>query len=440
MVKPRGSICNLDCQYCFYLKKEKLYPGATFRMSDATLEEFTRQYIQAQHVPEVTFSWQGGEPTLMGLPFFQKAVAYQQKYRKPGMNVHNSFQTNGILLDPDWCTFFHENNFLVGLSIDGPERLHNIYRRDKGHQPVFQAVMRAAELLNQHAVEFNTLTCVSAANAAYGLEVYRFLRDEISPEKPRFMQFIPIVERDRSDGFQKGNKLTNRSVSGEQYGRFLIEVFDEWVRKDVGQVYVQLFDSALGAWLGQRPGLCVYEETCGLGLALEFNGDLYSCDHFVEPDHQLGNIMVTPLADLVNGQQQYSFGAAKRDTLPRYCLQCPVRFICNGGCPKDRVLRTPQGEPGLNALCVGYKAFFSYIDRPMKIMSALLRDHRAPAEIMLMLTNDPPLRDLPATEMCPCGSGKPVGACHQPVIEQPNRKRKHSLMRGKDHDRSMPER
>ncbi len=410
MVKPRGSICNLDCHYCFYLKKEKLYPDAHFRMSDALLEDYTRQYIEAQSVPEVTFAWQGGEPTLMGLAFFQKAVEFQQKYRRPGMTIHNSFQTNGTLLDDDWCRFFHDQQFLIGLSIDGPAPLHDLYRQDKGGKPTFARVMRAAELLQKHQVDFNTLTCVSAANAAHGLEVYRFLRDELGS---RYLQFIPIVERDNQTGFQEGLRLTGRSVEGPRFGRFLIEVFDEWVRNDVAKVYVQDFDCSLAAWAGQRPGLCIYEETCGLGMAMEFNGDLYACDHFVEPRHFLGNISAQPLAELVNSPQQYAFGMAKRDTLPAYCRECEVRFICNGGCPKNRVLATPQGEPGLNYLCSGYRAFFNYVDRPMKIMAALLRQQRAPAEIMAMLANDPPLRELPDGAPCPCGSGRPVEQCHR---------------------------
>jgi uncharacterized protein len=409
MVKPRGSICNLDCQYCFYLKKEQLYPGADFRLSEALLEDYTRQYIAAQSVPDVTFAWQGGEPTLMGLDFYRRAVELQEKYRRPGMTIHNAFQTNGTLLDEDWCRFLHQHSFLIGLSIDGPRSLHDVYRQDKGGRPTFDKVFRAAELLRKHAVEFNTLTCVSAANAEHGLEVYRFLRDEVGAN---FMQFIPIVERDNPAGYQQGRRLTQRSVPGSAYGRFLVEIFDEWVRRDIGSVYVQLFDVALAKWTGQRPGLCIFEETCGLGLAMEFNGDVYSCDHFVEPDYRLGNIRETALADLVASPQQTAFGLAKSD-LPRYCRECEVRFICNGGCPKDRVLTTPDGEPGLNALCAGFRGFFNYIDRPMKIMAALLRANRAPAEIMRLLVDDPPLRDLPPGAPCPCGSGRPVDACHR---------------------------
>lgn len=422
MTKPRGAICNLDCYYCFYLKKETLYPGAPFRMTQALLEEYTRQYIASQSTPEVTFAWQGGEPTLMGLDFFRRAVELQAKYRKPGTTIRNSFQTNGTLLDDDWCAFLSENNFLVGLSIDGPERLHDAYRQDKGGKPTFMRVIRGLELLKKHKVEFNTLTCVSADNAAHGFEVYRFLRDVAGSQ---YMQFIPIVERANETGFQQGTRLTNRSVTGAAYGRFLIDIFDEWVRRDVGKVFVQIFDVALARWSGHRPGLCIFEETCGLGLAMEWNGDVYSCDHFVEPDYRLGNITETQLEELVSDPRQMAFGLAKRDTLPRYCRACEVRFICNGGCPKDRVLKTPDGEPGLNALCDGFKAFFTYIDRPMKLMTALLRSNRAPAEVMRLFADTPPLRDLPANAPCPCGSGKAVEVCHRRPVMNTAKKRRH---------------
>jgi uncharacterized protein len=410
MVKPRGSICNLDCHYCFYLKKEQLYPDAHFRMSDELLEQYTLQYINAQQTPQVTFAWQGGEPTLMGLDFFRKAVELQAKHAKPGMQIQNAFQTNGTLLNDAWCEFFHQNNFLVGLSIDGPADLHDIYRQDKGGHPTFELVFRAAALLKKHHVEFNTLTCVNAANAGHGLEVYRFLRDEVGS---RFMQFIPIVERDNQTGNQEGRRISERSVNGPQYASFLIDIFDEWVRQDVARVYVQLFDVALAAWVGQRPGLCIFEETCGLGLAMEFNGDVYSCDHFVEPNFLLGNIAQQPLGALVLSPQQFQFGQHKKDRLPGYCRDCEVRFICNGGCPKDRLLKTPAQEPGLNYLCAGYRAFFNYIDQPMKLMAALLNMQRPPAEIMKLIASEPTLSAAAAGSACPCGSGKPVEQCHR---------------------------
>ena len=388
MVKPRGAICNLDCHYCFYLKKENLYPQSSFRMSDEVLESYTRQYIEAQQSPEVVFAWQGGEPTLMGLDFFRKAVVLQEKYKKPGMRIQNALQTNGTLLNDEWCQFFHDHHFLIGISLDGPRELHDAYRVDKGGNPTFDRVMRGVALMKQHKVEFNVLACVNAVTASEPLAVYHFLRDEVGA---RFMQFIPIVERQNGTGFQEGERVTDRSVSGRAYGRFLNAIFDEWVRRDVAQVYVQIFDVALAAWSGYRPGLCIFEETCGQALAIEHNGDLYSCDHYVEPGYRLGNMMETPLAELVGSEAQQKFGQDKRDSLPRYCRECPVRFVCNGGCPKNRILRTPPSfgsEPGLNFLCEGYKSFFTHIDGPMKTMAALLAQQRAPAEIMQTL---PPL-------------------------------------------------
>ena len=381
MAKPRGAICNLDCDYCFYLRKEELYKGSSFRMSDETLENYTRQYIAAQRVSEVNFGWQGGEPTLMGVNFFRRAVAYQKKYTRSGMNIDNALQTNGTLLDDEWCKFFAENRFLIGISLDGPREAHDFYRRDKGGAPTFDRVLRGIRLLKKHHVDFNILTCVSAANVEQPLEVYHILRDEIGA---KYIQFIPIVERENATGFQEGTALTPRSITGEQYGRFLISIFDEWVRRDVGKVFVQMFDTALGRWLGAPGGLCVFQETCGLALAMEHNGDVYSCDHFVEPSHRLGNLLEMPLTELVGSVQQKQFGIDKRESLPRYCRECPVLFACNGGCPKDRIDYTPDGEPGLNHLCSGFKTFFTHVDEPMRIMAGLLRHHRPAAEIMKM--------------------------------------------------------
>jgi uncharacterized protein len=385
MMKPRGAICNLDCEYCFYLAKEMLYPGSRSRMAEDLLEEYTRQYIEAQHVPEVTFAWQGGEPTLMGVDFYRKAVDFQKKYRKPGTIIHNAFQTNGTNLNDEWGQFFHNHNFLIGISLDGPRELHDVYRVDKGGRPTFDKVMAGVEILIKHNVEFNTLTCVHSTNERHPLDVYYFLRDEVGS---RFMQFIPVVERDNDTGFQQGNRITSRSVNGRQYGQFLIDIFDEWVLHDVGQVYVQIFEVTLGAWYGQSAGLCIFEETCGAALAMEHNGDVYSCDHFVYPEFYLGNIQENHLLNLVASDQQKQFGLAKRDSLPRYCRECEVRFICNGGCPKNRILKAPDGEPGLNYLCEGYKAFFTHIEKPMEYMSALLRMQRPPAEVMQILRRE----------------------------------------------------
>lgn len=370
MLKPSGALCNLSCQYCYYLSKERLYPNASFRMSLETLELFTRQYIEAQPAPEVTFAWQGGEPTLLGVEFFRTAVALQHKYQRPGLRIHNAFQTNGTLLNDEWGAFFKESNFLVGLSLDGPRLLHDAYRLDKGRQPTFERVMNGLAVLKKHAVEFNILATVHRANANHPLEVYRFLRDVVQAQ---FIQFIPIVERLNPTGFQEGYQVKKHSVTGAQYGAFLIAVFDEWLRRDVGKTFVQIFDVALAAWLGERPGLCIYEPTCGLALAVEHNGDVYSCDHFVQPNCLLGNLHQVPLAELVNLPQQAKFGQAKRENLPQYCRACSVRFVCNGGCPKDRIRKTPAGEPGLNYLCAGYKAFFTHIDQPMRKMANVIR-------------------------------------------------------------------
>jgi uncharacterized protein len=300
------------------------------------------------------------------------------------MRIDNAFQTNGTLLDDAWGAFFREHHFLVGLSLDGPRALHDAYRVDKGGKPTFDRVLAGLHILQKHQVDYNILTCVSSANAGRPLDVYRFLRDEADAQ---FLQFIPIVERENETGFQEGTRVTKRSVSGRQYGHFLIEIFNEWVRRDVGQVFVQIFDVCLAVWVGEKPGLCIFEETCGTAMALEHSGDLYSCDHFVEPRHFLGNIQDTPLEELVVLNKQVQFGLDKRNSLPGYCRRCEVRFICNGGCPKDRLLRTPEGEPGLNYLCEGFKAFFTHVDRPMKVMAGLLRQNRPPAEIMDILAH-----------------------------------------------------
>ena len=415
MTKPRGAICNLDCKYCYFLSKELLYPGSRFRMARDLLERYVQQYILAQRVPEVTFAWQGGEPTLMGLDFFRLAVEFQAKYRPPGLTIHNTLQTNAVTLDSDWCRFFKTNQFLIGISLDGPRALHDAYRLDKGGQPTFDRVMNGLAQLQAHAIEFNVLTTVHAANAGQPLAVYRFLRDEV---RTQFIQFIPIVERDNHTGFQEGDRVTGRSVGAEQYGKFLITVFDEWVRRDVGRVFVQLFDVALNAWYGRPAGLCIFEETCGTALALEHNGDLFSCDHYVEPKYRLGNLMDQDLLPMVASGQQRAFGRAKLDTLPVYCRACDVRFVCNGGCPKDRIICTPDGEPGLNYLCAGLMAFFRHIDPPMRYMAQCLRQGRAPAQVMAHVA----AQDLMAqqrrfatarrNEPCPCGSGIKFKMCH----------------------------
>ncbi|MGA3296994.1 MAG: anaerobic sulfatase maturase [Candidatus Bathyarchaeia archaeon] len=375
LAKPRGAICNLDCKYCFYLSKEDLYKGSSFRMTDEMLETYIRQLIESHNIPEVTVAWQGGEPTLMGLDFFRRSIVFEKEYAKPGMKIQNTIQTNGTLINDEWAAFFKENEFLVGLSIDGPREMHDFYRVDRQGEPTFDSVMRGLGFLQKHGVEWNALTTIHHANADHPVEVYRFLRDECKAE---FIQFIPIVERLTPDS----NVVTDRSATAEQYGKFLVSVFEEWVRHDVARVYVQMFDVALANWHGEPSGLCVHSKTCGGALAIEHNGDLYSCDHFVTPEYKLGNIKEKHMLKLVSSEPQVKFGNDKFDTLPKYCRECEVRFACHGGCPKDRFIKTPDGEPGLNYLCAGYKIFFNHIDKPMRTMSQLLKQNRAPAEIM----------------------------------------------------------
>lgn len=382
LTKPTGAICNLDCSYCFFLDKEELYPNSNFRMSDELLETYIRQLIESHKTPEVTVAWQGGEPTLMGLDFFKKAIAYQEKYRRPGMTFENTLQTNGTLLNDEWCEFFKANNYLIGLSLDGPRELHDANRVDKVGRPTFDRVMKGLRLLQKHGVEYNILTTVNRVNSQYPLEVYRFLRDEV---KTSWIQFIPVVERINEDGktlYQKGTQVSENSVLPEQFGTFLTTIFDEWVRRDVGKIFVQTFEAAVRSWLGLPTGMCFFSPTCGSGVALEHNGDLYSCDHFVEPDYLLGNIQETSMAELVGSSRQFQFGQDKLTTLPRYCQQCEVRFACHGECPKHRFTDTPDGEPGLNYLCAGYKTFFTHIDNPLKMMVNLLRQGKDATEIM----------------------------------------------------------
>jgi uncharacterized protein len=435
MAKPTGSACNLNCAYCFFLKKERLYPGSDFRMTDEVHEAYIRQLLEAHQTSEVTVAWQGGEPTLMGLDFFRRSIGLQEKYQKPRTRIENTFQTNGILLNEEWCRFFHDNNFLIGLSMDGPNPLHDFYRKDKGGHGTFDRVMKAARLLQEHKVEFNILCTVNSKNADRPLEVYRFFRDEL---KANYIQFIPIVERmteNGETGFQEGNQVTDRSVQPEQWGRFLIDIFDEWVKRDVGKTFVLNFDGALAGWLGRAGTVCIFGPTCGLGMALEHNGDLYSCDHFVEPNYYLGNILKTPMIELVASERQRKFGQDKKDRLPRFCRECEVRSICNGECPKNRFIETPDGEPGLNYLCEGYKAFFEHADKPMRIMAELLRRGRNANEVMKILEAGEKGGERPSTKWhenvestekggertatklrrndpCLCGSGLKFKKCH----------------------------
>ncbi|HEV2499184.1 MAG TPA: anaerobic sulfatase-maturation protein [Terriglobia bacterium] len=422
MTKPVGPICNLDCKYCFYLEKESLYPAhSDWKMPDDVLESYIRQYIQAQSGDAVNFAWQGGEPTLLGVDYFRKVVELEKKYAG-SKRVENAFQTNGVLLDDRWGEFLAENRFLVGLSIDGPRELHDRYRVDKGGQATFDRVLRGLTYLKKHGVEFNTLTVVQRHNSRCPLDVYHFLKEVGSG----FMQFIPIVERvayqPDGDGLvligpaaDMAARVSDWSVEPLQYGKFLCAIFDEWVRNDVGRAYVQIFDVALEMWLGLPASLCVFRETCGSALALEHNGDLYSCDHFVYRENKLGNIMENPLELLVTSDQQVKFGLDKRDTLPRYCRECDVRFACNGECPKHRFIRTPDGEDGLNYLCAGYKFFFHHIDPYMRFMASELRAKQAPANVMRWTRLQDSLRAQGRrpgrNDLCPCGSGLKYKKC-----------------------------
>lgn len=415
IAKPIGPICNLRCAYCFYLQKEELYPeGERWKMSDATLEAYVRQYIEAQPeaVEEIDFAFQGGEPTLMGLDFFRRVVELQAKHTPPGKRVQNALQTNGVLLDDHWCEFLSEHDFLVGLSIDGPANLHDKYRRDKQNRGTFDRVTDAMRRLFRHGVEFNALCCVNRANGEHPARVYRFLRDA----GIEFMQFIPIVEP--AEG--PGTAVSERSVRPEQFGRFLIGVFDEWVERDVGRVFVRDFDQALGAWSGAGASLCIYTEQCGRATAIEHNGDLYRCDHFVDPEHKLGNIHDTPIRELANSPGQEQFGRDKRDKLPRFCRECGFLFACNGACPKDRFLRAPDGEAGLNYLCEGFRAFFAHVGPSMEFMAGELRAGRPAGGIMRRVRAEKERareeasgdgRSLRRNSPCPCGSGKKFKHC-----------------------------
>ncbi|MCA9053513.1 MAG: anaerobic sulfatase maturase [Planctomycetaceae bacterium] len=484
MAKPIGPICNLDCEYCYYLHKEDLYPGTkSWRMPGETLERYIRQLIEAQPAgtPEITFAWQGGEPTLLGVPFFERVVALQREHAPRGVKIVNTLQTNGTLLDDGWIDLFREHNFLIGLSVDGPADLHDRYRYDKHGRGSFGDVLRGLKRLKAGGIEFNALVVVNRHNGDHGRRVYTYLRDN----GVEFLQFIPIVERrgigmhaeplvqlegdrslvsgrlslasdqravespntryaipnDKSPPSPDSALVSTRSVLPEQFGRFLIEVFDEWVRRDVGGVFVQIFDQALSAWMGMEPSLCVFRKQCGRALAIEHNGDLFSCDHFVEPEYRLGNIHELPIVEMANSDQQRAFGEAKESTLPRYCRECDVRFVCNGECPKNRFIETPDGESGLNYLCAGYKSFFRHIGPAMEMMAEELRAGRAAANVMARLRGQSPPRQATigsartaasglrgggaratarnsprptpprANDFCPCGSGKKYKKC-----------------------------
>jgi len=392
MAKPVGAACNLGCAYCYYLEKgELLQQGASPLMSDEVLEAFIRSYIESSPFESVAFAWQGGEPTLAGLDFFQRVVQLQRRHAF-GKRVSNSLQTNGTLIDGEWARFLAENRFLVGLSVDGPERLHNAHRLDKSGAGSYARTMRGLEQLLRYGVGVNALTVVSKANSSYALEIYEHHKSI----GLNFMQFIPLVERVLPQGslatpFSDGDAVVAPwSVVPEHYGTFLVGLFDEWVRKDVGRVFVQLFDVALNAWMGYDPPLCWFSESCGNALVIEHNGDVYSCDHFVYPECLLGNIKTASLPSLALCDKQLDFGN-KKALLPQYCEKCAVRFACNGECPKRRFAKSPSGEFGVNYLCPAYKRFYRHIDPYMRRMAKHLRSGRPAAHIMVDIASGRPL-------------------------------------------------
>ena len=387
MIKPAGSVCNLDCHYCYYLDKASLYNHRQPVMDNDLLENTIKQYIQANDVPQVMFVWHGGEPLIAGLDFYKKAVALQQKYAGD-KQIDNVLQTNGILVNDDWCRFFSEHKFLIGISIDGPQSVHDAYRQNKAGEPTFSKVMKAVERMAAHKVEYNTMSVVNHASEGKGVEIYRFLKSIGST----FMRFLPALEHVRISGQTgralivppgtEGSRLAEWSVSAEGYGRFLNDIFDEWILSDVGRYFVQMFDVALAQWFGVPPALCAFADTCGDALVIEHNGDTYSCDHFVYPEYRLGNIGDHNLRTLYHNKDQFRFGLNKRNALPSECLNCRYYFACRGECPKHRFERSADGEPNKNALCEGFKLFFKHVDPYMKYMTDLLKEQKPPALVM----------------------------------------------------------
>lgn len=363
-VKPIGALCNLDCQYCYYLKKEHLYPkGETFQMSDETLEDYIVQHIDASPEAVIRFSWHGGEPTLLGLNYFRKIVALQRKHRPPNKSIVNGIQTNGTLLTEEWCRFFAREGFAVGISIDGPPEMHDLYRVTKDQKPTHEQTMRGYELLQEHGVYTDILCVVNAHNVQFPLQVYRFFKQL----NAQYITFLPLVEPDNKGG------VSHNSVPAEAWGKFLCTIFDEWIDRDIGRIKVQIFEEAARTAFKQEHSLCIFRPTCGDIPVVEHNGDFYSCDHFVDVDHHLGNIRETPLVELLESPEQRAFGRAKLETLPRYCQECDVRAMCNGECPKNRFIMAPDGETGLNYLCAGYKRFFAHCQPFVSEVAALWR-------------------------------------------------------------------
>ena len=390
MLKPAGAHCNLACKYCYYLEKNKLYPTAQRHlMSDEILEQFTREYIEAQTMSQVLFTWHGGEPLLRSIDFYRKALSLQQKYAG-GRRIDNVIQTNGTLLTDEWCEFFAQNHWLVGISIDGPQPYHDHYRLTAAGKPSWKKVMQGIKLLKKHGVEWNAMAVVNAYNANHPLEFYRFFKENGC----QFLQFTPIVERltRHEDGRTLASladkdeiSLSEASVAPEQWGYFLCAIFDEWVRKDVGKIFVEIFDCTLANWMGISPGICAYSKECGHAGVMEHNGDVYSCDHFVFPEYKLGNIRDHSLIDMLYGEQQQEFSRLKHSSLPRQCKECDMEFACHGECPKNRFMKDKYGDSGLNYLCPGYYHYYQHVAPYMDYMKQELMSQRPPSNIMKVI-------------------------------------------------------
>jgi len=403
--KPVGSICNLDCDYCYYLKKEHLYPkGESFRMPNDILEEYIVQHIDASPDPVINFSWHGGEPTVLGLDYFRKIVALQRKHKPPNRSITNGMQTNGTLLDEEWCRFLAEEGFVVGLSLDGPREMHDRYRFTKGRKPTHKQAMRGYKLLRRHGVPCDILCVVNDNNVQYPTQVYRFFKQNGA----QYVGFLPLVEpQPETEG-----GVSHHTVSAEALGDFLCTIYDEWLSQDIGRVKVQNFEEVARTALGHEPTLCIFQKTCGDVPVIEHNGDFFSCDHFVDAEHRLGNILETPFVELLESPVQRAFGQAKLDSLPHYCQICEVLAMCNGGCPKDRFLQTPDGEAGLNYLCAGYKRFFTHCRPFVRELAAQWRRQSLEGQTPLVRTTS--VQVGPKTgrnDPCPCGSGLKYKKC-----------------------------
>lgn len=384
MIKPVGSLCNLKCHYCYYLDKAEIYGGKEPRMSEQMLEHFIKEYIAANDVRDVFFNWHGGEPLLAGLDFYRKAMAFQKKYAD-GKHIHNTIQTNATLITREWAEFFRANNFLIGVSLDGPQNVHDRYRGGKGGASVFDRVIKGIMELYRAGVQYNVMATVNRQSEGRGLEIYQFLKSAGT----RFIQFMPVLEHTKDglivDPQVQGARIAPWSVSPEGYGRFLCDIFDYWVRNDVGKVFVNQFDAVLACWCGAQPGICALAQTCGGNSIIEHNGDLYPCDHFVYEGYKIGNVLETDLRTLMNSTKQVRFGLDKRNALPDDCIKCKWFFTCHGECPKHRFNTTDKGETGLNALCEGYKLFFAHVAPYMDKMKSLLQSGRPASEIMKIL-------------------------------------------------------